>query len=120
MIVLKDCFSAHKEINESEQRTELLLTIFNFLKNGVTSSKSNESDIGVLNQKTLEDNLDSLIERLEKQGINISIEIVSLEQRILFQSKNLNKKSAQSLSFPIILEQKNERIPAKIIIWLEK
>lgn len=119
MVVLKDSLSSQRSTNKSEQRTELLLSIFNFLKNGGISNESDEFDIGILNKKALENKLNSLTEILERQGTTISIEIVSFDQKILLQSNNLNKKPAQSLSLPIIFEQGSDRIPAKIIIWLQ-
>lgn len=115
-LVLGNSFSAYQEQRAAEERSQLLLTVSDFLRNGTFSRGGNETEPGLLNHTMLEERLPQFIERLGRESTEVRVKIVSLDHDLLFSWGKKKEELARSISVPVVYELKDEKVPARLIV----
>lgn len=116
VVVLNDSFSEFRRKQRVKEKYNVLFAAFDFLRNNGGISNGYRTEVGVVDRKSLQENIPQLIERFRREGRGVEVEIVSLQDNRFFKLEKLKKDPSQSVSFPIVYRRGNRKIPARIVV----
>ncbi|KXA92733.1 hypothetical protein AKJ66_03635 [candidate division MSBL1 archaeon SCGC-AAA259E22] len=102
--------------NKAEERYELILTISDYIRNGEFSENISRSEILVLDENIVKEQIPKFIEKLQRESIDFQLKIKSSKNGVLYSSDSKISKYSQSLSLPIVYEKEDNLTPASMII----
>ncbi len=114
VVVLGNSYSNYQEQKSREEKNQLLLRFFDFLRSKMENNSTGGISFGKIKKETISENIyDILPEKIDLKNIRIDS-----ENRTLFKLKKENEKFDQSVILPIIYENKSGKTPAKLKLYV--
>ncbi len=114
VVVWCNSFIAYRERHSALEESRILLSVSDYLVNGALPGVSPEP--GLVHEVMLERRSANFTENLASSGLSVQTLIATLEGETLFRSNGVLDGSSVSVSLPIVYENCENRIPARLIV----
>lgn len=117
IVALTQFYSAHMELSGLQKGSRLVLSISDQLRNEVLSRSEEGHRPGIIETTAFEEDLPNFTKFLEREGLELSVEFVTLNGETLLHHGNLANFS-RSMSFPAVLREGPRKRTGRMIVWV--